>query len=868
MIWHNSTVSQISEELQTDIAAGLSSIEAKTRLIEYGQNEVMYKNSASLIKFVLSGVNKIAFIMLIIVSLVNLILAISVDPSFTVTSIVVMLVAVCSTLLIALTNYFSERMLEQVSSKHISYTTVIRDNKEITIKSTELVPGDIMLIKSGDYIKADGRLIDSYALTCDENMVSGDMAPSEKMHNLLVEDITPLQNRRNMVYSGSYVLNGKGVVLVTSTGLYTESGMRKDMQNQLEDTQTPLSSKLFKIKHITSITALISSFIIFFLGIISNFSNTDVSFAVTVSSNLLLSLCVYFTANSDIIPSIIAFSRAFALYRLRDKNIIINSKLTAEELKDITVICTDKTGVLTTEELTVVKVFNGNSTVELNNSDVDNATAALLRLSLICSNFSRDEHEEKHTNNIEHSIEKACIKHIGASKIDIDGLYPKIAELPFNSDRMLMTTVTVINGSPVSVTKGAPEVVLAKCSNLEDNSAKEIASSYAKEGLKVIAIAIKQLDDIPANPNHEDLENDLTFIGVLGIEDEISSKAAKLCNDVAKYGIKTIMVTGDHIDTAIAISKKAGIIEDASEAICGEELAKMSDDELKEKILDYSVFARIQPGDKLRIVEALKSNGEKVLITGDSVNDTQALLEADFGCALGNTASDMVKDSADLVIDDNHYSSIILAIFESANIYINAKKALMHLLSVGLSLVLITILGLVVFGAAPLSAAALTLIGFIVTSFPLFAIFTDCSKKKIDFKTATEKLFNQHSLLMTFIPSTIIIILGLIAYGISVTNGTTAACGAAFTVLCFGEIANSLCILKTDSIFNKNIFDKNIGVIICLAALIILLLFVTTPIGAILSVSGISLGGWILSILVIVLVITANEILKVNKNSI
>lgn len=860
MIWHNSTAQQIADELNSNLQTGLTSGEAELRLKEYGKNELRYKKKFNLAKYFAKSLHNFSSIALIVVAVINLILAVALKLSSKFDYIALILIVLISSFLAALFKFLSDKSIYKARTEHLLDTTVIRNGLEVVVKSCDLVPGDIMLIRAGDYIKADGRLIDSYALTCDETMVSGDPAPAEKMHDALFEDITPLINRHNMVYSGSFVLGGKGVVLITETGLATEVGMRKDMKKQLEVTETPISTRLKRIHKGASIFALITALLLFFIGIIVNFSKNQ--FAVTVATNLLYVFCAYYSLGFNLIPSILTFSRACAISRLKEKRIIVNSKLTSEELKDVTVICTDKTGVLTTEDLKVVKVFNGLETVDIGENPLDESTAAVLRLALICSNFSHNEHGERHTNNIERSVETACMNSLGMSKTDVDGLYPKIAELPFDSDRMLMTTVTSINSSPVSITKGAPEVLFERCNNINVDEVMELVSSYAKEGLKVIAVAIKQLDEIPVNPNPEDLENDLTFVGIIGIVDKIAPKAARLCIEMAKHGIKTIMVTGDHKDTAVAISKKAGIITDESQAISREELEELSDDELAACINNYTVFARILPEDKMRIVYALKANNEKVLITGDSVKDTQALVDSDFGCALGSTASDMVKDSADLVIEDNHYSSIIYAIKESAKIYSNTKKALLHIFTVGLSVILQAVLGLLLFDKTPLASITLVVHSLLVLLLPLFAIFADNSSFDVDLTAKGNKFFDKFFVLRSAFTSLAISIISLIAFGLNQNSGLFSACGAATIVLIFGEIFNTINIISTKTLFSKRILSHRLSFLICLVAFILLILLVVTPIGASLYLSSFASNAWLLSILAAVLVTVAHESIK------
>ncbi|MBQ1187158.1 MAG: hypothetical protein IIX54_05685, partial [Clostridia bacterium] len=387
MIWHNATFSEVEAELNTNISSGLTTDEANLRIKEFGVNELKTKKPTTFINTLINEFNNFFNISILVIAVVNYVLALAVNLQNSAESLMVIIVVVLALLLSTTAKYICELIFNKSSADTSTLVTVIRNGTEVAIKSSQLVPGDIMLIKAGDYIKADGRLIDSYALTCDESIVSEDIAPSEKMHDALFEDITPLINRHNMVYCGSYVLNGSGKVIVTETGLATEIGMHKDIEYQLEDTETPLTVKLGKVKHYASITAIILSFITFSIGIIANFNNTDVSFAVTVASNILLALALYFSLGLNLIPSLSTFARAAAVYRLKKKGIIINNTSSTENLKDVTVVCADKTGVLTTENQTVVRIYNGVETNEINSNILDDSSAAVLRLALICSNF-------------------------------------------------------------------------------------------------------------------------------------------------------------------------------------------------------------------------------------------------------------------------------------------------------------------------------------------------------------------------------------------------------------------------------------------------------------------------------------------------
>ncbi len=862
MIWHNSTENDVISELRTDPEKGLTAAEAEARIKSYGKNEFRDADRKGLASYILKELKMFSNIALIVVALVYLVLTLAMNISGKLEAAVIIVALLSGIVVSALFKYKSDIELEKLHNSIGSYVTVIRDGAELSIHASELVPGDIMVLKTGDYIKADGRLIDSYALACEEFRITGDAAPSEKRHDTLFEDITPLPDRHNMVYCGSAVLNGRGLAVVTETAANTEVGMRADMERQVDTSETVLCSKLNKIKRTASSAAIICATAIFFIGIIANFSATNVSFAITVTGNLLLALSVFTALGLGIIPSLLTFARACTAYRLKKNGIMVTDAKITEELKDITAICTDKTGALTTEQHTVVKIFNGNKTIDLKERACDEASVALLRLALICSNFSHDEHAERHTNNMERAIEAACIEHAGMSKTDIDGLFPKIAELPFDSERMLMTTVTAINGNTVAIIKGAPEVVSARCTNIDTDQIDKISKEYAKEGLKVIAVAIKPLSEIPANPNSDELENQLTFVGILGIEDGIDRVAVALCRECATSGIKTVMVTGDHFDTAVAVGIKAGIISDEAEAISGEQLSEIDDAQLAEVIDKYSVFARITPEDKQRIVAAFKARGEKVLVTGDSINDTQALLEADFGCALGRTASDMVKDCADLVVKDNKFSSIVLALKESARIFIAVKKALAYLFTAQLSLLAVVVFGLIIYGVSPITASAAVFLSIIALALPLFAIFTEDSKSNISLSVKGNRIFDRAFVVRFAVPTVFISVMALIAFGITLSAGAAAACASAFGVFAFSQLIHAICISHSKIVISKRFLSQKTMPILCAVAFAVFLIVLVTPIGQLLSMSLLSGSGWIISICSMIGIFIIDEALK------
>ncbi len=862
MIWHNSSISDVTSELNTDISCGLSSAEANDRLEKYGYNKFKADKSNSVFRYLLQELKAFHNITLTAVSVIYFILSLALKLDNRFESLIILMVLLINITVAAFLKYFTDIQLEKVKDGNESYATVVRDGEECVIPSSHIVPGDILVLKTGDYIKADGRLIDSYALAVEEFILTGETAPAEKHHDLIHEDITPIINRQNMIYSGSTVLNGKGLVVVTETAENTEIGMRKDMHLQVDNSQTALASKLSNIQRTVSTIVLSCSIAVFALGVLIKFSDTSISFAATVAHNLLLGCALFVACTPNIISFFAKLSRSAAERKLKKYDISLAHRKTAEELKETTVLCVDKTGIITTEDHTLIKLYNSSKVIDLREVGCDDTSKALLRLALICSNFTENEHVERHTNNMEKAIEDACIENVGMSKTDIDGLFPKLAELPFDSKRMLMTTVTAISGNPVAIIKGAPEVIIPRCDNIDIEGVRKIAADFAKEGLKVIAVAVKPLSEIPANPNSDELEFALNFAGILGFEDKIESNTATLCKEYATAGIKTVMITGDHFDTAVSAGIKSGIISDESQAICGELISQMNDNELNGCIEKCSVFSRVSPEDKLRIVKAFKARGEKVLVTGDSIDDAMALIEADFGCALGKTASDMIKDSADIVIGDNKYSSIVTAIKESVNVFSSVKKALLYIFSLQSVLSTVMILGLILFGNTLISAAGALVLAVITLTLPLVAFFAEDSKENLQLSLKENKIFNKDFVIKLIVPSALISLLTFISYGIISGSNITAANTSVFSIIAVGQIANAISIGREKTIFSARFLGFRSMLFAAFVGLILTLLFATLPIGNIFGIGILSGIGWLMIPITIVLLLIANETVK------
>lgn len=840
MIWHSSTAQQVLDNFNVDATKGLDSDTANNRLDKYKENEIHTLNQNKLSNIILCELKNKFNIILFVVTL--LYFMVSVVTKQTVTEAII----IFSLLFIriatnVLHKYLTTKHLNKYSISVKSLATVIRDSEEITILASQLVPGDIILLKEGDYVPADARLIDSYVLKCDEYSLTGEIVPVDKIHDAVFEDITPIPNRFNMVYCGTNIINGQAKAVVTGTGAFTEISKAENIKHISSSNETQLKSSLSIIEKVSTSIVLAASFLIFLVTLFLDFNAENISFAIIVLKKVLISLAFASCATHGIFSVLYTSNVCSSTKHMEDNNVVPININVAENLKDISVICTDKTGVITSNNMSVVKVYDGNQIIDLETDGANESVISILRLALICSNLEQSEHYEKHANSMESAIEKACMKYSSVSKADVDGVYPKLCELPFTHDRKLMTIVTAINGKPYAIVKGAPEVIASRCSKTNEKEITEVSNSFAENALKVISVAMKPLNEIPANPNSEELEHGLTFVGVIGIEDPIHKDIVSIVKSSKQLNKKIVMLTGDHILTAVSVAKRIGILSDESKAISCEELANLTDDELAAKINDYTVFARTSSEDKLRIVRALKQNGEKVLVTGDSINDAHALRQADIGCSMGLTATDMVNYSADIILTDNKFSSIFSAISESVNFSETVKKGVRLILGFGILELIMLLLGSLIFKTAPLPTTPLLFFNIVLLgALPILLALekhTDVPNK------ISNHLINIKNLLTTAVPVVLLLILSLVGFGMSLKFSLASAYATTFAILSLGLVLHGLSLASCKSLFSRQTLKFRILSIGVILLVIIILLFSLTPLGQILNL-GIIPSNW------------------------
>ena len=694
--WFNKTVDEVESTLKTNAEKGLTAEEAQKRQEEYGLNELKAKKKKSLFVKFLEQFKDFMIIILIISAIISGVVGVAQGEGFTDTIIILVVVVVNAIIGVAQENK-AEKSLEALQKLSSHVAKVIRNGKLQVIQSKELVPGDIVILETGDYVPADLRIIEAVNLKAQEAALTGESVPVEKMAAKIEDEKIGIGDRINMLFSSSLITYGRGKAVVVETGMNTEVGKIADIINTAEEQETPLQQKLDKLGKTLGIVALAICAVIFVVGLL--YGKEPIHMFMTA-----VSLAV--AAIPEGLPAVFTIVLAIGVQRMVKRNAIVKKLPAVETLGSASVICSDKTGTLTQNKMTVEKVFCDGNLVNLEESADMIDIKKLVYASMLCNDTKISE-DDKLTGD---PTETALVDM--AFKLDFDpsvyGMFPRVAEIPFDSNRKLMTTVHEENGKYVVYTKGGVDELLANCNSyiLEGDiktdleEYKEIIRRYnmemAQNALRVLAMAYKVLDHKPTAEEIKELESNLTYIGMVGMIDPPRLEVKDAVQECKEAGIKTVMITGDHKITAIAIAKSLGILENDDEAITGTELEEMSDEELIRNVRKYSVYARVSPEHKVRIVKAWQANGEIVAMTGDGVNDAPSLKIADIGCAMGVVGTDVAKEAADVILTDDNFATVVSAVEEGRRIYDNILKAIQFLLSSNIGEIVVLFLAILI----------------------------------------------------------------------------------------------------------------------------------------------------------------------------
>ena len=734
---------------------------------------------------------------------------------------------------------------------------VVRDGKIEVIASRDLVPGDIVVLETGDYIPADLRLIEAVNLKVQEAALTGESVPVEKMTSTIEESEIGIGDRVNMVFSSSLVTYGRGKGIVVETAMNTEVGKIADMINTTIDTQTPLQQKLDKLGKVLGIVALIICAVIFVIGLI--YGKEPVHMFMTA-----VSLAV--AAIPEGLPAVSTIVLAIGVQRMVKRNAIVKKLPAVETLGSASVICSDKTGTLTQNKMTVEKLFYNNELVEMNNIESIKRNDELNKLiyaSMLC-NDTQISPDKKLTGD---PTETALID-LGF-KLEFEPyIYeqmPRIAEIPFDSDRKLMTTVHKAYDKYIVYTKGAVDELLKRCNaylingevkqDLENYKPEidKVNESLAKNALRVLAMAYKELDHEPSKEEVEKIENDLIYIGMVGMIDPPRPEAKVAVEKCKSAGIKPVMITGDHKITAIAIAKSLGILEKEDEAITGTELENMSDEDLIKNVRNYSVYARVSPEHKVRIVKAWQANGEIVAMTGDGVNDAPALKTADIGCAMGIVGTDVAKEAADVILTDDNFATVVSAVEEGRRIYDNILKAIQFLLSSNVGEIITLFIAILItpilankFGITniselePLLPIHILWINLVTDSLPALALAVDPaardimsrkplkSKKGIFTKGMTKRIVYQGLMIGTITLTAFII--GLSTPNVSEHEKIAIGQTMAFCVLALSQLVHVYNVRDNkNSILKTGIFNNKMLILATISSACLMFIILLVP---------------------------------------
>lgn len=682
MNWFNKGISQVEKELQTDIKTGLTDEQVKANYEKYGMNELKQKKKKSLFVKFLEQFKDFMIIVLIVAAVVSGAVGIAEGEGITDT-IIILIVVIVNAIIGVVQESKAEKSLEALQKLSAHASKVMRNGKISVVQSKELVPGDVVVLDTGDYVPADLRIVESANLKSQEASLTGESVPVDKDTEIIEDEKISLGDRKNMLFSSSLITYGRGKGIVVETGMNTEVGKIAKIINDTEGTETPLQTKLNKLGKTLGIAALAICVVIFVIGI---------AYGKNVIDMFMTAVSLAVAAIPEGLAAVSTIVLAIGVQRMVKKNAIIKKLPAVETLGSATVICSDKTGTLTQNKMTVQKIFaNGNLEDVANVKEISNELNKVMEVCTLCNDTKIGAEDQLTGDPTETALIDLGFK-IGYNVKEILKL-KRIKEIPFDSDRKLMTTVNKVGDKYVVYTKGGIDELLARCNSYSVNGKiktdlenyKSVIDKYnismAKEALRVLAMAYKELDHEPTDDEMKNIENDLIYVGMVGMIDPPREEVKVAVEKCKTAGIKTVMITGDHKITAVAIAKALGILENEEEAITGQDLEEMSDEDLTKNIRKYSVYARVSPEHKVRIVKAWQANGEIVAMTGDGVNDAPALKTADIGCAMGIVGTDVSKEAADVILTDDNFATIVSSVEEGRRIYDNILKAIQFLLS-------------------------------------------------------------------------------------------------------------------------------------------------------------------------------------------
>ena len=744
--WFSKSVDEVKKELLTDLEKGLTDEQISKQREKFGKNELKAQKKKSLFVKFLEQFKDFMIIVLIIAAIISGVVGYMQGEGIT-DSIIILIVVIVNAIIGVAQEAKAEKSLEALQKLSSHSAKVMRNGILTVVPSKELVPGDIVILDTGDFVPADLRIIEAANLKSQESSLTGESVPVEKYSEVIKDEKVGIGDRVNMLFSSSLITYGRGKGIVVETGMNTEVGKIAGIINDTEKAETPLQIKLNKLGKTLGLVALAICAFIFIIGLI--YGKEPLDMFMTAVSLAVAAIPEGLAAVSTIVLAI-------GVQRMVKKHAIVKKLPAVETLGSTTVICSDKTGTLTQNKMTVKKIFYDNKLVDIDKieqNEIKDDLEKLVYVSMLCNDTKVGRDNELTGDPTETAL--VDMGFVLDFKPELFEMLPRVGEIPFDSNRKLMTTIHKYEDKYLVYTKGGVDELLKRCNkyilnneikndlNNFKNSIQNINEKMAKEALRVLAMGYKELDHMPSDEEMKNIESDLIYVGMVGMIDPPREEAKVAVEKCKTAGIKTVMITGDHKITATAIAKSLGILENESEAITGAELEEMSDEDLAKNIRKYSVYARVSPEHKVRIVRAWQKNGEIVAMTGDGVNDAPALKKADIGCAMGMVGTDVAKEAADVILTDDNFATVVSAVEEGRRIYDNILKAIQFLLSSNVGEIIVLFVAILItpllskaFGIdikliEPLLPIHILWVNLVTDSLPALALAVDPAEKDV-----------------------------------------------------------------------------------------------------------------------------------------
>ncbi|MET2065965.1 cation-translocating P-type ATPase [Enterococcus faecium] len=868
---YKQTIEEVKKVTEADPDTGLSSQEVDERRKKQGLNKFDEAPKESMIKKFFRSLSDFTTIILLVAAVISFYTAFATEHGDLFEGLLIIAIVVINSVLAIVQEGNAEKALESLQDMNKQTATVIRDGKVTTVESEQLVVGDILVLESGDAISADARLIEASQLRVEESALTGESEVVEKDAAFIAEEDESLGDQLNMVFKGCTVAAGRGKAIVTAIGMATEMGKIADLLNENTMQKTPLQVRLNQLGKRISMIALAAAALVFVIGELQGEPLLEM---------FMTSISLAVAAVPETLTVIVTLTLAYGVQKMARKHAIIRQLPAVETLGTANVICSDKTGTLTQNEMRVRRVWSKEDEVTNIEDSMTNSAMEILKMAALCTDVTVEQEDDDLVikgNPTEVAIVRAVEENYH-TKAELEEKYPRVNELPFDSERKMMTTVHQMGEKYISITKGAFDVLAPRFSSGDVEQAAIVNDRFGKRALRVIAVGYATYDEEPQDISSEALEKDLRLIGLIGMIDPPRPESKGAIKRAKKAGIKTVMITGDHVVTASAIAKELGILNDPSEALSGSELHQLSDEELDARVKALSVYARVTPEDKIRIVKSWQRTGAVVAMTGDGVNDAPALKASNVGCAMGITGTDVAQSAADMILTDDNFATIVDAVSQGRSVYQNIRKAINFLLSCNISEIFIVLIAMLLGWGAPFTAVQLLFVNVVADGLPGFALGGEPAEHGIMDQPPIPKnegIFARGLLQKIAINAGVFTIVTLFGYYLGsyvdtispwVDASQHVGQTVAFLILAYSSILHVFNVRSSQSIFKVNLATNKALVEMALLALAITTAVALLPFTQeLFGLVHISLNHWFLVGILSIVPIAVNELIKFHR---